>query len=540
MIALSDRYNELAGEAVTLIKREWELKLELEELRIRAVSSTWDKGENPERILAEKEAPIMELVRRRQRIESELQAFIADATVLAVRFSRQVGPATTRLEKARGLFIRGKYREAYRVLKEGDIHAENGQDIDNSFQRVGELGVKAGLAVINKQYGWYGLADRYYAEASRAGVSFGACLDYALFLEEHNRTAPALAWYSNSLPLAGDGYGRYLILNQMGRLWQANGEPDRAYKSFMEALGIIRTPAATDPPTHLCGVAETLNLLGLLLGNNGEQDRAEESFLEALEILGNPSGTCAAVLFRLAETMDNLGAVQRDKDEPDRVERSHSGAVEIWKRLALSHSPVHLPFLARSLNSLGTVRYEKNDLDPAGRNFSEALEIYRKLADPDPRDFQSFLSRTLDGLAELPGFGRGPVHPGQCIAGIPEIRRRLAWISSRTYLPFVAETLNSIGAVQRGKSQLNRAEQSYLEAYKIIERLGAADPGLFGINHATTAVSLAVIYSFDILDRSRAVFYARVAINGFLPFADTCIYAKKWLEVAEGILGCWE
>jgi tetratricopeptide (TPR) repeat protein len=262
--------------------------------------------------------------------------------------------------------------------------------------------------------------------------------------------------------------------------------------------------------------------------------------LEALEILGNPSLTCDAVLFRLAETMDNLGAVQRDKNEPDKAERSHSGAVEIWKRLVLADPAVHLPFLARSLNSLGTVRYERNELDLAGMDFSEALEIYRKLAYPGPREFQSFLSRTLEGLAELSGFGRGTVHPGQCIGGIAEIRRRLAWISSQTYLPFVAQALNSMGAVHRGKCQLNKAEQSYLEAYKIIERLAAADPGLFGINHATTAVSLAVIYSFDILDRSRAVSYARVAINGFLPFADTCTYARKWLEVAKGILGCWE
>src|SRR5690606_2128167 len=96
------------------------------------------------------------------------------------------------------------------------------------------------------------------------------------------------------------------------------------------------------------------------------------------------------------------------------------------------------------------------------------------------------------------------------------------------------------GCGTQGKIQLNRAEQCYLEAYKIIEKLGAADPGLFGINHATTAVSLAVLYSFDILDRYRAVLYAGVAIKGFLPFADTCTYAKKWLEVAEGIQGCWD
>lgn|GEM_PF-4439156 len=151
-------------------------------------------------------------------------------------------------------------------------------------------------------------------------------------------------------------------IGNMGIIYHAKGEPDRALQYYEEALAIQRGTG------YQQGVTSQLCNIGLIYSDKGEPDKALNYYEEALAIareIGYQQG--------LADALGNIGNIYRAKGERDKALKYHEEALTIDRRIGYQQG------VASDLANIGAIYYDRGELDKALLNYNEALGTGRSM-----------------------------------------------------------------------------------------------------------------------------------------------------------------
>ncbi len=535
-------YQQLQKEIEEFIKKEQEIKSEIEDLKAELADETDpEKQERKKRMLNRAEISFIEINGQKNEKEKELEIFIKEVINLAQYFDANT-IETPRFIQAREFFEAGKYKEAGDVLNEKEIY----EDIKQAKEKLGEyaqeLVLKAKITVVNKETtDWYEQADRLFKDAVEAFETFDSLFAYAYFLYEHRQYLQALPLYEKCEVLATDDVEKANILNNLGILQANTNRFKEAEECYQEALKIRMELSESNPQTYLADVAGTLNNLGILQQNTNRLKEAEKSYTEALGIYRKLAGSNPQTyLADVTGTLNNLGNLQSDTNRPEEAEESYKEALGIYRKLAESNPQTYLFYVALTLNNLGNLQSDTNLPKEAEKSYDEALGINRKLAESNPQTYLTDVAITLNNLAILQAETNRPKEAEESYTEALEIRRKLAESNPQTYLSYVAGTLNNLGYLQAKTYRSEEAEKSYDEALSIYRELAESNPQKFKIVYADTALNLALLYKYRISDKTKSIFYATEALNACVPFVDQVPHAARQKKVAEDILQYWE
>ena len=488
-------YQQLQKEIEKFIKKEQEIKSEIEDLKAELADETDpEKQERKKRILNRAEISFIEINGQKNEKEKELETFIKDVISLAQYFDANT-IETPRFIQARELFEAGKYKEAGNVLNEKEIY----EDIKQAKEKLGdyaqELVLKAKITVVNKEMpDWYEQADRLFKDAVEAFESYDPLFAYAHFLHEHNQYIQAIPLYEKCEVLATDDVKKANILNNLGILQANTNRFKEAEECYQEALKIRMELSESNPQTYFADVAVTLNNLGLLHAKANRSEEAEKSYAEALEIYrklaeSNPQTYLAYV----ALTLNNLGNLQVNTNRSKEAEESYNEALGIRRKLAELNPQTYFADVAMTLNNLGVLYVSNNRLKEAEESFNESLEIYRKLAESNPQAYLSYVAGTLNNLGNLQANTNRSKEAEKSYTEALEMYRKLAESNPQTYLSDVALLLNNLGVLYVSANRLKEAEESNTEALEIYRKLAELNPQVYLALVAITLNNLGIL-----------------------------------------------
>ena len=256
----------------------------------------------------------------------------------------------------------------------------------------------------------------------------------------------AEAVYQRALEIyraAGHRPGEAAVLNNLGLLALADGNPEEALARLEEALALRRSEA------DLAAEAESTHNLAALYADLGEVQAALDLHRRALRLaeeLGDPE-TQAAALNNLGVLLTGLGRRER--------------AEEVLRRaLALHRKLDDRPGEAAALNNLGRVCLRAGEGAAARDLFDQALTLARALGD---RQGEADLLNNL-GLAQLE-LGATEKARGSFEAALP-LRRLVHDLRGE------AATLGNLGETERRRGRLAAAEELLAAALALQRRLG--------------------------------------------------------------------
>ncbi len=447
--------------------------------------------------------------------ENELNSFVSDLLNLAKRLQETKGLDSERLERVRELFAQGKYNELLTVLDERQIDRDIAEYEERGRALASELTIKAQAVLLNKEYGWYDEADRLFTKALGINEYFDTLFAYAYFLSEHNQVNNATELYERSLKHCSDDEDKADVLNNLGILYNARKELEKAEASHSEALEITRKLAEINQQSFLPILAASLDNLGNVHAVKNEFEKAETSYNESLKIRrkqaeSNPE----AFLPDVAMSLNNLGVLYWDTNEFEKAEVFYHEALEIRRKSAEYNPQVFLPQVAMTLNNLGILYNAINDLEKAETCYHEALEIRRKFAENNPQVFLPNVATTLHNLGILYNAIKDLEKAETCYNEALRIRRKLAGANPQVFLPSVGSTLNNLGILQTVIKDFVKAEISYQEALEIRRKLIESNPQAFLPHMAMTLHNLGVLYNtiYD-LEKAEISFYESLEIK---------------------------
>jgi CHAT domain-containing protein/uncharacterized protein HemY len=272
----------------------------------------------------------------------------------------------------------------------------------------------------------------------------------------------ALDYYNEALPIlraVGDRGGEAVTLNNMGAVYDDLGEKQKALDFFNQALPILR--AVGDRR----GEATTLNNIGLVYSALGEKQKALDYYNQALPIfraVGDRGGE--------ATTLNNIGRVYSALGEKQKALDFYNQALPIFRAAGDRGGE------ATTLNNIGRVYDDLGEKQKALNFYNQALPIFRAVGDRGGEAVTlNSIGRVYDDLGEkqkaLDFFNQA----------LP-IRRAVGDRGGE------AITLNNIGLVYAGLGEKQTALDYYKQALPILKAV--SDRSV----EATTLNNIGILY----------------------------------------------
>ena len=195
-------------------------------------------------------------------------------------------------------------------------------------------------------------------------------------------------------------------IHNLAALYRDIQQHEECEKLYLEAVGIQRKLAESNPQAYLPNLATHLNNLALYYFkyDNYGTNRLEESekmFLEAVEIrrkLGenNPQ----AYLPDFAKSLDDLAFFYYAIDRFEDSEKIYKEAFGTWFKVVENNSQVYLPDFATSCTGLALLYSTVQRLEESEGMYMVAVEIYRLLVqDKSKEEYHNMLYTTLGDLS---------------------------------------------------------------------------------------------------------------------------------------------
>ena len=294
----------------------------------------------------------------RTRMQEDLQKLVEEKAMLEARIAnllqefnnKDISRSDALYQEAFALFMNGKVDEALAVLDDARLEAKK-KELEHEREKLAETYLlKADL--LQLKFDFKGAAkniDEALSLAPTGSTHFKA----AYFYQSLNEFKQAEKLYRRALALAENAEQRATTLNNLAVLQKNTNEFEAAERGYLEALGIYRELAETNPQAFLPNVAMTLN---------------------------------------------NLAALQKDTNEFEAAERGFREALGIYRELAETNPQAFLPYVATTLNNLANLQSNNNEFEAAERGYREALQIRRELAETNPQAFLPNVAMTLINL----------------------------------------------------------------------------------------------------------------------------------------------
>jgi len=265
-------------------------------------------------------------------------------------------------------------------------------------------------------------------------------------------------------------------INNLGLIYTALGEPEKALKYLQEALVIERQLA------YKQGEAAALGNIGLIYRNLGEMEKALKYHQEALVIdrqLGYKQGE--------ATQLGNIGLIYSDLGEMEKALKYHEGALVINRQLDYKKGE------ADQLGNIGLIYRVLGDPEKALKYHQEAFNIDKQLGDKQ---------------GEASDFG----NIGLIYSDLGEMEKALkyheeALVINRQvgFKQGEANTLGNIGNIYRNLSEPEKALKYYKEAHVIHRQSG------FKQGEAAALGNIGLIYR-TLSDPEKALKYLQEAL----------------------------
>jgi serine/threonine protein kinase/Tfp pilus assembly protein PilF len=285
------------------------------------------------------------------------------------------------------------------------------------------------------------------------------------------------------------------VLNGLGLVSTATGDPERARAELEEALALWREagkPGRT-------GAGLTLNNLGLLALEQGDREEAGQRFAEALAVLrptlGEDHPDSLRVLSNLAALhfrQDDYARARQGFREVLRIKQrvlgpAHPDLARTWSNLATvdlqlgrladaeaalrrslallgGHGQARTEVYADVLGNLAAVVRDRGDLATATRLSEECLGLYRRLLGPDhPKE-----ATVLNGLAHIELAAGRPERAEAAVRRALAIRRKAYGDEHRIMVPSLELLAKTLAAQHRGAE----ADAATRQADALRRRLG--------------------------------------------------------------------
>ncbi len=200
-------------------------------------------------------------------------------------------------------------------------------------------------------------------------------------------------------------------LKDLARTITRGGNPGAAIPLMQRALAIQRELRGNEPHPDL---AEVLNDMGYVFDENGDLDNAEKFYRESLAMYRRLLGDKHPYV---ATELENVALTAQSKGDFASAEALLRQSLEIHRDLqGESH-----PEFARALFNLASVQYDRGENREALANMRQALAIYRKAYSADHPEIAIVLNVMGFGLTMAGDYGQADRYLQEGLA----MRRRL-------------------------------------------------------------------------------------------------------------------
>jgi tetratricopeptide (TPR) repeat protein len=336
-------------------------------------------------------AKIGELENQKEVREKQVAHFLKEAE------NEDLSDTSERYQQAFKLFANGKVAAALEVLDEAKLEANEKKLLEEVQQAAKTRMLNARILRVDNKFK---KAGDNYEKALSFFKDWDSCLEVANYFKFLNEFTTARKYYLQSLEFVNTETEKAATLNNLGNLYRAQNEFEKAASSYEEALGIRRKLAEVNPQSYEPYVAGTLNNLGNLYRAQNEFEKAASSYEEALGIRRklaevNPQSYEPYV----AGTLNNLGNLYRAQNEFEKAASSYEEALGIRRKLAEVNPQSYEPYVAGTLNNLGNLYRAQNEFEKAASSYEEALGIRRKLAEVNPQSYLPDVGMTLINMS---------------------------------------------------------------------------------------------------------------------------------------------
>jgi CHAT domain-containing protein/Flp pilus assembly protein TadD len=260
------------------------------------------------------------------------------------------------------------------------------------------------------------------------------------------------------------------------------GRYNEAVALLERALAIREKVFGNEDPA----VAKLLNNLGAVYDAQGDYARAESSYLRALAIQEKALNAEYTTTFvrDVAQSLDNLAGLYRTKGDYARAEPMHLRALAITEK---EFGPED-PDVARALYNLAALYDMKGDYARAEPLYLRALAIREKVLETaHSADAVIDATNTIGHLASLYSSKGDYIRAETLYLRGLVIEEKELGVEH----PNVAASLNNLASLYQARGEYGRAEPLLLRALAIKEKgLGATHPSV-----AVTLNNLAVLYA---------------------------------------------
>jgi len=180
-------------------------------------------------------------------------------------------------------------------------------------------------------------------------------------------------------------------LNNLAGIHHLQGEYEKAIELYKQALAIYEDGKDTDIATY----ASTKNFMAGTYHAQGKYPEAETLYQEALKIRIKEFGESHP---DVAVSLNNLGLLYVEQGKFEQAKSSYEQAISIQRDLLGGANPD----IATSLNNLALLYYSQGRFSEAETNLQEALNIRQKLLGEDHPDVAGSLNN-LAGLYKAQG-----------------------------------------------------------------------------------------------------------------------------------------
>ena len=300
--------------------------------------------------------------------------------------------------------------------------------------------------------------------------------------QSQGQSGSALERYQQALAIlqeVGDRAGEGRTLNNIGSVHQGQGQYGLALERYQQALAILR---------EVGGRAEegtTLNNIGSVYRSQGQYGLALEHYQQALVIVrevGNRAGEGA--------TLNNIGLVYESQGQYGLALEHHQ------QSLAIRHEIDDRAGEGATLNSIGSVYQSQGQHGLALERYQQALVIVREMGN------RAGEGRTLNNI--------GLVYESQGQYGLALDQFQQALAIRREVGDRAGEgtTLNNIGLVYASQGQYGLALERYQQALAILRVVGNS------AGEGTTLNNIAFAYfQLNQLDQSESFFRQSLEVS---------------------------
>jgi tetratricopeptide (TPR) repeat protein len=246
-------------------------------------------------------------------------------------------------------------------------------------------------------------------------------------------------------------------MKDLARTMTRGGNPGAAIPLMQRALAVQRELRGNEPHPDL---AEVLNDMGYVFNENGDLDNAEKFYRESLamyrRLLGDKHPYVATELENVAFTLQGKGDL--------------AGAEALLRQSLEIHRDLQgegHPEAGRALFNLASVQYDRGETQEALANMRQALAIYRKAYPPDHPEIAIVLNVMGFGLTMGGDYGQADRYLQEGLA----MRRRLFNAKS----PEIASSLMMLAVLRVAQGEYPEALELAQSARGIFTAALSAD-----------------------------------------------------------------